>query len=252
MPVDLADAVLAVLARDRSVTGAEASAIARLASADGAVAEVQLDPPAGALAPLIGFAAPGTRALLDEPALAPWLDAIAPAASHWGAKLGAPRQVYARGRFDAAHAAAVAHASPAGVARMLAVTGAGVFSMLGVELDRGAIVRHVGYVAITGARPAEALATARGVTGELALLAPAQEALHLSWDLATSMGPFKVDAGPRRAVDALALARRLGLDGPALAARLAALGLGDPSHVGLRIGAPPARSLALYFRVTAS
>jgi hypothetical protein len=50
----------------------------------------------------------------------------------------------------------------------------------------------------------------------------------------------------------VAIATALGLDGAALEARLATLGLRDPSHVGLRIGAPAARALALYFRVTAS
>jgi hypothetical protein len=250
--LDLADAVLAVLARDRDVSRAEAVAIERLASPADAVAEVQLDPPHGALAPVIGFAARGTRPLLDEPALGPWLDAVAMDASHWGIKLGAPRQVYARGRFEVSQAAAVAHASAADLERMLAATGAGAFAMLGVELDGDGIGRHIGYVAVTGARPAEALAAARGVAADLALLAPAQEALHLSWDLATATGPCKIDVGPRRIADAIAIATGLGLDGDALAARLSALRLGDPSHLGLRIGAAPARALALYFRITAS
>jgi hypothetical protein len=285
----LADAVLAVLARDRDVTASEAAAIARLAAVDDAVAEVQLDPPDGALVPVIGFAAPGTRALLGEPALDGWLDAIAPSASQWGIKLGAPRQIYARGRFEAAQAAEVVTACTSDeLARSLAVVGAEAFSMLGVELDRGAITHHVGYVAVVGAAPAEALAAARGVplteepsthaaSGGRALrerqalgdagrafsahaalpafrtfLAPAREWLHLSWDLATATGLFKIDAGPRRSADAITLAHQLGLDGAALAARLAALQLGDPSHVGLRIGAPPSRALALYFRITAS
>jgi hypothetical protein len=242
-----------MLARDRDVTAAEADAIARLAAVDGAVAEVQLDPPHGALVAVLGFAAPAARSLLAAPGLARWLDAIAPDASHWGVKLGAPRQVYARGRFDAAQAVALgAQTRAADLERLLAVTGAGVFSMLGVEHDGGAIVRHVGYVAITGAQAVEALAAARGVPADVALLAPGPGWLHLSWDLATSTGPFKIDAGARPAGDAIALATRLGLDGAALASRLAALGLGDPSHVGLRIGAAPARALALYFRVTAS
>jgi hypothetical protein len=57
--------------------------------------------------------------------------------------------------------------------------------------------------------------------------------------------------GPRPVTEALAIAGALGLDRAALAARLATLRLGDPSHVGLRIGAPAARALALYFRITA-
>ena len=252
MPSGLADAVLAVLARDRAVSEAEAAAIARLAAPEDAVAEVQLDPPHGSLAPVIGFAAPGTRAVLaevaGEAAIGGWLDAIAPSASHWGVKLGGVRQIYARGRFDAAQAAALAGAD---VAAALAVTGAASFAMLGVELA-AAITRHVGYVAVSGARGAAALATARGVAGPIAALAPDQAWLHLSWDLATTHGPFKLDAGPHQLGAALAFAGALGLDRDALAARLAQLGLGHPSHVGLRVGAPAARALALYFRITAS
>lgn len=243
--------MLAVLARDRGVAAAEVEAITRLAAVDDAVAEVQLDPPHGALAAVIGFAAAGTRSLLAEPALERWLDAIAPAASHWGVKLGASRQAYARGRFDAAQAAAIAAQPPDELARALAVTGAASFSMLGVDVDGGAIARHVGYVAVSGAAAVEALAAARGVSCDVGLLAEPGW-LHLSWDLATSSGPFKLDAGSRPAADALALGARLGLDAGALAARLATLRLGDPSHVGLRVGAEPMRALALYFRVTAS
>jgi len=253
VPSGLADAVLAVLARDRAVSDAEAAMIARLAAPQDAVAEVQLDPPHGALAPVIGFAAAGTRAVIAEVAgeavIGAWLDAIAPSASHWGVKLGGVQQIYARGRFEAAQAKVLAGVD---VSMALAVTGAASFAMLGVELDGGAITRHVGYVAVSGARGATALATARGVTGPIAALAPDQAWLHLSWDLATTHGPFKLDAGPHQLGDALALAGALGLDRDALAARLARLGLGNPSHVGLRVGAPAARGLALYFRITAS
>jgi hypothetical protein len=269
VPVGLADAVLAVLARDRPVPAAEAAAIAMLAAPDDAVAEVQLDPPDGALAAVIGFAAPGTRAVIAgtvsgtgrEDALAPaltrWLDALEPHARHWGIKLGAPHQLYVRGRFEAPLAASVAAPGRAAeLDRGLAAAGASHFAMLGVELAGGAITRHVGYVAVTDPRAAAALAAARGVTGsiaaDLALLAPGAAWTHLSWDLATPAGPVKVDVGARPAAEAMAIAARLGLDGAALAARLAALGLGDPSHVGLRLGAPPTRALTLYFRVTAS
>lgn len=290
MPAGLADAVLAVIARARDVPAVEASAIARLAAPDDAVAEVQLDPPGGTLAPVIGFAAHGTRSLLTEaaadaapnapdtapdartssatdatnaapaPALSRWLDAIAPHASHWGMKLGPTRQLYARGRFDAAFAAALGAGAPAELARLLAATGASWFAMLGVDLAGGAIARQVGYVAVSEARAATALAAARGVTtgitgsaaDDLALLAAGQAWMHLSWDLATSAGPFKADVGARQASEAIAIATRLGLDGAALASRLPALGLGDPSHVGLRLGVEPGRALALYFRVTAS
>jgi len=273
VPVGLADAVLAVLARDRAVPAAEAGAIAVLAAPDDAVAEVQLDPPDGALAALIGFAAPGTRAVIDRaasgaqidaalaPALTRWLDALAPHARHWGIKLGASPQLYVRGRFEVPLAASVAAPGRAGALdHGLAAAGASHFAMLGVELAGGAIARHVGYVAVTDPQAAAALAAARGLTAgvtgsiaaDLALLAPGTAWTHLSWDLATPAGPVKVDVGARPAGEAIALAARFGLDGGALAARLAALGLGDPSHVGLRLGAPSARALALYFRVTAS
>lgn len=270
VPVGLADAVLAVLARDRPVPAAEAAAVARLAAPDHAVAEVQLDPPDGALAAVIGFAAPGTRALLAgaagtetaiDAALTRWLDAVAPDARHWGLKLVAAHQLYVRGRFEATLAAAIAapdHAAE--LERMLAVAGASHFDMLGIELAGGAIAHHVGYVAVSDPRAAARLAAARGlsagltgsVADDLALLDPGAAWTHLSWDLATATGPIKVDVGARPAAEAIAIAARLGLDGAALAARLAALGLGDPSHVGLRLGLPPGRALALYFRVTAS
>jgi hypothetical protein len=265
----LAAAVLAVLARDRDVATADVEAITRLAAPADAVAEVQLDPPHGALVPVIGFAAADTRPLLAEvaeaasaasdraaePATAPalrWLDAIAPSASHWGVKLGATRQIYARGHFDAAQAAALGGHRAADLDRLLAVTGVAHFAMVGIELADGAIARHVGYVAVTGGRAADALAAARGVAGNVDLLAFAQGWLHLSWDLATATGPFKIDAGPHQLVEAMTIAAALGLDHVALEARLAALRLGAPSHVGLRIGAPSSRALALYFRVTAS
>ncbi len=266
VPAGLADALLAVVARDRPVPAAEAAAIAGLAAPDDAVAEVQLDPPEGALAAVIGFAAPGTRAVLAEAAgadaeidagLTRWLDAVEPHASHWGIKLGATHQLYARGRFEATLAAAIATpARAAELDRLLAAAGAPCFHMLGVDLAGGAIARHVGYIAVADPQAAVRVAAARGLTGsvagDLALLAPGAAWTHLSWDLATATGPIKVDVGARPAAEAIAVAARLGLDGAALAARLAALGLGDPSHVGLRLGVPPARAFALYFRVTAS
>lgn len=272
VPVGLADAVLAVLGRDRPVPAAEAAAVARLAAPDDAVAEVQLDPPDGALAAVIGFAAPGTRAVLAgagtgaeiDAALTRWLDAVAPHARHWGLKLVAAHQLYVRGRFEATLAAAgTAPGAPGRAAeleRLLAVAGASHFDMLGIELAGGAIVRHVGYVAVSDPRAAARLAAVRGlsagltgsVADDLALLAPGAAWTHLSWDLATATGPIKVDVGARPAAETIAIAARLGLDGAVLAARLAALGLGDPSHVGLRLGLPPGRALALYFRVTAS
>jgi hypothetical protein len=273
VPAGLADAVLAVLARDRPVPAAEAAAIAVLAAPGDAVAEVQLDPPDGALAAVIGFAAPGTRAVIAgaasgaergaalAPGLTRWLDALAPHARHWGIKLGAAHQLYVRGRFEAPLAASVAPPARAGeLDHLLAAAGASCFAMLGIELAGGAIARHVGYVAVTDPRAAAALAAARGlragltgsIAADLALLAPGAAWTHLSWDLATPAGPVKVDVGARPAAEAMSIAARLGLDGAALAARLAALGLRDPSHVGLRLGAPATRALALYFRVTAS
>ena len=62
--------------------------------------------------------------------------------------------------------------------------------------------------------------------------------------------PVKADVGARPRAFALALAARLGHDPARLAARLDALGLAAPSHVGLRLGAPAARALTLYFRIT--
>lgn len=240
--MSLAEALLAVLARDHAIAAGEAAAIRRLAAPADAVAEVQLDPDRPLVA-VIGFASDGTRALLETPARSAWLAAIAPHASHWGEKLGG--QVYARGRFAPAFAGALAGADPATIASLVAASGAHELAMLGTEAHR-----HVGYVAISDPRGADAFADQR--RQPRSDLPRAGEWLHLSWDLASATGPFKLDAGARTTAEALALAARLGIDDHALATRLAGLGLAHPSHVGLRVGAPPARALTLYFRIRAS